>query len=100
MQSQTTWLQTTESDRELAQLTLRAVQEEAQTRKAMAQERVEVPMPIEVKLHRGEISFRHPESQRWVRGKRLGDAYTLQSLGITPPRQAHYRRRPGPEHSR
>lgn len=100
VQSQTTWLQTTESDRELAQLTLRAVQEEAQTRKAMAQERVEVPMPIEVKLHRGEISFRHPESQRWVRGKRLGDAYTLQSLGITPPRQAHYRRRPGPEHSR
>lgn len=100
VQAQTTWLQTTESDRELAQLTLRAVQEEAQKRKAMAQEQVEVPMPIEVKLHRGELSFLHPDAQRWVRGRRLGDAYTLQSLGITPPRQAHYRSRPGLEHSR
>lgn len=100
VQPRNTWLQTTEAERNMARMTLRAVQEEAQKRKAMAQEQVEVPMPIEVKLHRGEISFRHPESQRWVRGKRLGDAYTLQSLGIAPPRQAHDRSRPGLEHSR
>ena len=42
-------------------------------------------MPVEVKLSRGEISFRHPDTERWVRGKRLGDAFTLASLGVSPP---------------
>ena len=42
-------------------------------------------MPIEVKLSKGEISFRHPDSQRWVRGRRLGTDYTAQNLGISPP---------------
>lgn len=42
-------------------------------------------MPIDVKLTRGEISFRHPDSQRWVRGRRLGTVFTLEQLGIAPP---------------
>lgn len=93
MQPQNTWLRIREADRDMARLTLQAVQEEAQQRKVMAQEQVEMPMPIEVKLHRGEISFRHPDSERWVRGRRLGDAYTLQSLEIAPPRQVQARGR-------
>lgn len=80
-----TWLQIRESDKRMAEKTLQAVQEEARRRKAASGQRQEVAMPIDVKLHRGEVSYRHPDSARWVRGKRLGEAYTLKSLGITPP---------------
>lgn len=80
-----TWRQNTPEELSLAEQTLLAVQEEAILLADAAKESQEVPMPIEVKLTRGEISFRHPDSERWVRGKRLGDGYTLKSLGIYPP---------------
>lgn len=98
--SRITWLQITGADRKMAQMTLKAVQAEAQKRKETAGQEKEVPMPIEVKLHRGELSFRHPDSQRWVRGKRLGDAYTRQSLGILIPKTKQYDARRVKEHSR
>lgn len=98
--SRVTWLQITDADRKMARMTLKAVQEEAQKRKEAAGKQKEVPMPIEVKLHRGELSFRHPDSQRWVRGKRLGDAYTRQSLGISVPQTKRYDKQRAMEHSR
>lgn len=85
VESKVTWKQISQSDREIAERIFQAVQEEANARKAAAGKTREEPMPIAVKRTRGEISFRHPDSQRWVRGKRLGDAFTLEQLGITPP---------------
>lgn len=85
VKSKVTWKQITQSDLTIAQQILNAIQEEANTRKDTAGNTREEPMPIEVKLSRGEISFRHPDSQRWVRGKQLGTAFTLQNLGIAPP---------------
>lgn len=83
--SRVTWKQITETDRNMALKILNSVQEEAQMRRMISGETQEVPMPVEVKLSRGEISFRHPDTERWVRGKRLGDAFTLASLGVSPP---------------
>lgn len=94
VKSKMTWKQITQSDRDIAERILHAVQEEADARKETAANTREVPMPIEVKLTRGEISFRHPDSPRWVRGKRLGAAFTLEQLEITPPV-----RRPSFEHN-
>ena len=85
VKSKVTWKQISQSDLAIAQQILNAVQEEANARKEVAGKTREDPMPIEVKLTRGEISFRHPDSQRWVRGKRLGTAFTLQNLGIASP---------------
>lgn len=84
VKSKVTWKQISQSDLVIAQQILNAVQEEATIRKEAADNTREEPMPIEVKLSRGEIAFRHPDSQRWVRGKRLGTAFTLQNLGIAP----------------
>lgn len=87
VQSKISWRQITVSDREIAERILRSIQEEAEKRKSLSANTREVPMPIEVRLIRGEISFRHPDSQRWVRGRRLGDGFTLEHLGIAPPIQ-------------
>lgn len=85
VKSKVTWKQISQSDRDIAERILRSVQEEANARKEAAGKTKEVPMPIDVKLTRGEISFRHPDSQRWVRGRRLGTVFTLEQLGIAPP---------------
>lgn len=83
--SKVTWKQITEADRDMALKVLDSVQEEAQLRKMVSGETQEISMPIEVKLSRGEISFLHPDTEHWVRGKRLGDTFTLNSLGLSPP---------------
>lgn len=85
VKSKVTWKQISQSDRDNAERILHAVQEEANARKVAVGKTREEPMPIEVKLTRGEIYFRHPDSQRWVRGRRLGEAFTLEQLGITLP---------------
>lgn len=87
IKSKVTWKQIAQSDLVIAQGILNAVQEEANARKETAGNTREVPMPVEVKLSRGEISFRHPDSQRWVCGRRLGSIFTLDKLGIAPPDQ-------------
>lgn len=100
VKSKVSWRQVTLSHRDMAGKLLQAVQEEANVRQTAAGRTREVPMPIEVKLTRGEISFRHPDSQRWVRGRRLGDAFTLKQLGLAPPGQGDRHRRSFPEYSR
>lgn len=89
VKSKVTWKQISQSDLTIAQQILKAVQEEADAQKEAAGKTREEPMPIEVKLTRGDIAFRHPDSQRWVRGKRLGTAFTLQNLGIAPHARTH-----------
>lgn len=86
VKSRITWKQLTQQDLIVAQGVLNTIQDEANRRKEANTASREIPMPIEVKLSRGEISFKHPAAQRWVRGKRLGEAYTLKALGISPPR--------------
>lgn len=85
VKSNISWKQITKADLETAQKLLRAVQEEAQYRKSRSSAIREVPMPIEVKLTRGVVSFRHSDSEYWIRGSRLGEAYKLHELGIHPP---------------
>lgn len=85
-ESRITWKRITETERSLAEKMLDSIQEDAQIRRMVASEFVEKPMPIEVKLTRGAISFRHPDSEYWVRGKRLGENYTLEHLGVPPPK--------------
>lgn len=97
VKSKVTWKQISQSDLSVAKQILNAVQEEANARKEAAGNTREEPMPIEVKLSRGEISFRHPDSQRWVRGKRLGTAFTLQNLSIAPPARTPGYQRNSPE---
>lgn len=97
VKSKVTWKQISQSDLVIAQQNLNAVQEEANVRKEAACNTREESMPIEVRLSRGEISFRHPDSQRWVRGKRLGTAFTLQNLGIAPPVRTPGYQRNSPE---
>lgn len=87
VKSRITWKQITEEEVAHARKVRETVAEEAAIRKVASEEYQEVPMPIEVCIRRGEVQYRHPDSQRWVRGKRLGDAYTLKSLGIYPLRQ-------------
>lgn len=103
VKSKLSWKQISNSDLEIAQKILDAVAEEAQYRKSLSSQTQEVPMPIEVKLTRGTVSFRHPDSERWVRGSRLGEAFTLQELGIRPPcarTQTPQQKRYALEHSR
>lgn len=100
VKSRTTWKQISSSDKEIAVRILQTVQEESANRKTLSRTTHEDPMPIEVKLVRREVSFRHPESQRWVRGKRLGDAFTLEKLGIAPPARTVGHRHRSPDISR
>lgn len=84
VKSRITWKQLQHQDLIVAQRILKAIQDEASRRKDSNTAVKKVPMPIEVKLTYGEVSFKHPASQRWVRGRRLGDAYTLKALGVSP----------------
>lgn len=95
IKSKASWKHISGHDLEIAEKILQAVQEEARQRQALSSQTREVPMPIEVKLTRGVVSFRHPDSEYWVRGSRLGDAFTLPALGIAPPvsRSRHQPRR-------
>lgn len=85
-QSRVTWKQITVQEWDNARKLLDSIQEDSLIRKMAASELMEEPMPIEVKLSRGAISFRHPDSECWVRGKRPGENYTLKALGVPPPK--------------
>lgn len=78
------WKQITQSELQMAEKVLSSIQVEAMSRKEKFSEYIEKPMPVEVKISRGAVSFRHPDSPYWVRGKRLGTDYTLESLGVSP----------------
>jgi len=100
IQSHINWTQITESELQLAENILADIQETAQKQRPAFSELTEKPMPIEVKLSRGAISFRHPDSEHWVRGKRLGANYTLEALGFNPPKKQIQRHRRVPCYQR
>lgn len=85
VKSKADWKHLPDSELDIAESIFRAVREEAQRREVLSQEVREAPMPVEVKLTRGVISFRHPDSEYWIRGARLGEAFTLPALGIEAP---------------
>lgn len=72
--------QTGQDDLDEAQALLRRIEEVVQKQKDRQPVLVEEPFPVGVKVSRGNISYKHPDMQRWVRGKRLGSDYELPSI--------------------
>lgn len=85
MESRITWKQITQEDLHTAQTVSREIEETVALYQLAARELMEEPLPIATKITRGAVSFRHPDYEYWIRGKRLGENYTLEGLGIVPP---------------
>ena len=86
VKSHITWKQISEEDLAAAENALEEIQETVRLYRFAASEFMEEPMPIGAKVSRGTVSFKHPDSEHWIRGKRLGANYTLEALGISPPK--------------
>ena len=76
------WMTMQESDLSQAKTTIKKVREKVRYIEGAAahpQYRVE-PFPIDVKITRGVISFKHPDYEHWTRGKTLGSEYEIEAL--------------------
>lgn len=80
VQSRITWLQTRTDELELAENFLDRIQEEIRKKERIQPEISEEPFPVEVKITRGSISFKHPDMEHWVRGKSLGTSFELEAI--------------------
>lgn len=80
--SRITWLQTKEYELDAADKMLQRVQKRAREMDESKRqpEIKEEPFSIDVKISRGVISFKHPDLQRWTRGKSLGAEFELEAL--------------------
>lgn len=85
MESRVTWKQITSEDLLTAQIVSGEINETIRLYQLASKELMEAPLPVATKITRGAVSFRHPDSEYWIRGKRLGENFTLEALGITPP---------------
>lgn len=81
-QSRVTWLMTEEGELDYAKSLLQRVQDKAQElEKSKDQPEIrEEHFPIDVKISRGAISFKHPDLERWTRGKSLGADFEMEAL--------------------
>lgn len=80
VQTRATWLQTREDELDVAENTLNQIQKEIQQDERIQPEITEEPFPVEVKITRGAISFKHPDMEHWVRGKTLGTEFELETI--------------------
>lgn len=64
----------------------KAMLQEIEQKKRALEEGLEQPeikeeaFPFDVKVTRGAISFKHPDLERWTRGKSLGEDYEMEAL--------------------
>lgn len=81
-QSRVTWLMTEERELEAAWDMLQRVQDKArELEESKDQPQIrEEHFPIDVKISRGSISFKHPDLERWTRGKSLGADFEMEAL--------------------
>lgn len=82
VRSRITWLQTEPQELDRASYMLHHVQGKARAlEESQEQPQIkEEPFPIDVKISRGSISFKHPDLERWTRGKSLGAEFELEAL--------------------
>jgi len=82
IQSRITWMQTQESELDYAYEVLQRVQAKAREIDASKDQPVikEEAFSVDVKISRGAISFKHPDLERWTRGKSLGADFELEAL--------------------
>lgn len=83
MEKKITIYSTTKGEQESAQKILREMQNkknQMDMEKQIVSTR-EVDLPIDIKITRGAVSFKHPDMSRWVRGKSLGSDYEVSALG-------------------
>ena len=80
VQSCATWMQSRKSELDIAEKLLAQIQKEIRRTERIQPEIVEEPFPVEVKITRGVISFKHPDMEHWVRGKTLGTEFELEAL--------------------
>ena len=80
--SLTTWKDTKDEELIEAQFSLLIIQKRASELEALRTqpEIHEEPFPIDVKISRGAVSFKHPDLDRWTRGKSLGSQFELEAL--------------------
>lgn len=82
VKSRVTWLMTEERELEAAWNMLHKVQDKArELEESKDQPQIrEEHFPIDVKISRGAISFKHPDLERWTRGKSLGADFEMEAL--------------------
>lgn len=80
VQTRTTWIQTRTEELDTAESLLTYIQQVMKETERMQPAITEEPFPVEVKITRGVISFKHPDMEHWVRGKSLGSEYELEAI--------------------
>lgn len=82
LQYKVTWKSLSNVDLKKATNVLRKIEDEIQMQQQTRQthETREERFPIDVKITRGTISYKHPDSDKWIRGKSLGSDYEMESI--------------------
>lgn len=89
VQTRATWLQTRMDEFNTAESLLNHIQQVMKETEKMQPAITEEPFPVEVKVTRGVISFKHPDMEHWVRGKSLGSEYDLEAISQKLNHQKH-----------